>query len=320
MSLSTPSSQNRARGRFAAHSSPPPVSLPRVLSKFGFCSRRLAEVLIESGRVRVDGRVVRSASVRVDPQRAVICVDGRRLVSAAKVYLLLNKPRGLLTTYGDPQGRKTVYDCLAGHDLPFLAPVGRLDCASEGLLLMTNDTRWAHRLLDPASNVDKVYHVQIDRTPDEALLTGLREGAVHDGERLAAKSVAPLRVGERNAWLEVVLSEGRNRQIRRMMALNGAEVLRLVRVAVGGLRLGDVRKGAFRHLTDAERACLAAGGRTDSIRRSPTAGRAENGRETFSAERLLQRSVATSSIRSDTGRDHLRMPTDGGVALGRHLI
>ena len=320
MSLSIPGSQNRARGRFAAHSSPPPVSLPRVLSKFGFCSRRLAEALIESGRVRVDGRVVRNAGVRVDPQRAAICVDGRRLVSAAKVYLLLNKPRGLLTTYGDPQGRKTVYDCLAGHDLPFLAPVGRLDCASEGLLLMTNDTRWAHRLLDPASNVDKVYHVQIDCRPDEALLSSLREGAVDDGERLTAKSVAPLRVGERNAWLEVVLSEGRNRQIRRLMALNGVGVLRLVRVAVAGLRLGDVRKGAFRHLTDAERACLAAGGRADSVRRSPIAERAENGRETRSAEGRLRRSVAASSIRSDTGPDLLRMQTEGGVALGRHPI
>lgn len=320
MSRFAPGSQNRARGRLEACPSPPTVSLPRVLSKFGFCSRRLAEVLIESGRVRIDGRVVRNVGVRVDPQRAVICVDGRRLVSAAKVYLLLNKPRGLLTTYGDPQGRRTVYDCLAGHDLPFLAPVGRLDGASEGLLLMTNDTRWAHRLLDPASNVDKVYHVQIDRRPDELLLTGLREGMVHDGERLAAKSVAPLRVGERNAWLEVVLSEGRNRQIRRMMALNDANVLRLVRVAVGGLRLGDVRKGAFRHLTDAERGCLAAGGSADSIRRSPAAGRAENGRETFSAEDLLQRSVAASSIRSDTGPDLLRRQTAGGVALGRHSI
>ncbi|UGB26027.1 pseudouridine synthase [Methylorubrum sp. B1-46] len=280
----------------------------------------MAEALIESGRVRVDGRVVRNAGVRVDPQRAAICVDGRRLVSAAKVYLLLNKPRGLLTTYGDPQGRKTVYDCLAGHDLPFLAPVGRLDCASEGLLLMTNDTRWAHRLLDPASNVDKVYHVQIDCRPDEALLSSLREGAVDDGERLTAKSVAPLRVGERNAWLEVVLSEGRNRQIRRLMALNGVGVLRLVRVAVAGLRLGDVRKGAFRHLTDAERSCLAAGGRADSVRRSPIAERAENGRETRSAERRLRRSVAASSIRSDTGPDLLRMQTEGGVALGRHPI
>lgn len=263
MSMSGASSQNRARGGFEFHSDPPLVSLPRVLSKFGFCSRRLAQVMIENGRVRVDGRVVRHAGMRVDPRRAAICVDGRQVVSVTKVYLLLNKPRGLLTTYGDPQGRGTVYDCLDGHDLPFLGPVGRLDCASEGLLLMTNDTRWAHHLLDPASNVEKVYHVQIDSHPDQALLARLQDGVVHDGERLAAKSVALLRLGERNAWLEVVLTEGRNRQIRRMMALSGVNVLRLVRVAVGTLRLGDVAKGDFRHLTASERACLAAGSRAD---------------------------------------------------------
>jgi 23S rRNA pseudouridine2605 synthase len=213
--------------------------------------------------VRVDGRVVRDAGMRVDPGRALIHVDERRLVSAAKVYLLLNKPRGLLTTYDDPQDRGTVYDCLAGHNLPFVGPVGRLDKASEGLLLMTNDTRWANHLLDPASNVDKIYHVQIGRRPDETLLAGLRAGAVHEGETLSVKSVSSLRAGDRNAWLEVVLTEGRNRQIRRLMALSGAEVLRLVRVAIGGLGLGDVRKGEFRHLTEAEKTCLAGNWQVD---------------------------------------------------------
>lgn len=279
MSVSRANSQNRARGRLEFHSGPPLVSLPRVLSKFGFCSRRLAQVMIESGRVRVDGHVVRHAGMRVDPRRAAICVDDRQVVSATKVYLLLNKPRGLLTTYGDPQGRRTVYDCLEGHDLPFLGPVGRLDCASEGLLLMTNDTRWAHHLLDPASNVEKVYHVQIDGHLDEALLSRLQDGVVDDGERLGAKSVALLRLGERNAWLEVVLTQGRNRQIRRMMALSGVNVLRLVRVAVGSLRLGDVAKGKFRHLTTSERACLAAGPRVDGdgLQVSTVGGAAKRG-------------------------------------------
>lgn len=262
-----PSSTSRLRRRIGSkpelRPGLPSVSLPRVLSKFGLCSRRSAEALIDGGRVRVDGRVVRDAGMRVDPRRAAICVDGRRLVSAAKVYLLLNKPRGLLTTYDDPQDRGTVYDCLAGHDLPFVGPVGRLDRASEGLLLMTNDTRWANHLLDPASDVDKIYHVQIDRLPDEAFLAGLRAGAVHEGEELSVKSARPLRAGDRNAWIEVVLSEGRNRHIRRLMALNGVEVLRLVRVAIGGLRLGDVRKGEFRHLTEAEKAGLQRSWRAD---------------------------------------------------------
>nr|WP_238180011.1 pseudouridine synthase [Methylobacterium oxalidis] len=232
------------------------------MSKFGLCSRSQAEVLVRTGRVRVDGRIVRDSGFRVDPRRVAISVDGKRLVSEAKVYLMLNKPRGLLTTFGDPQGRLTIYDCLAGHELPFVAPVGRLDMASEGLLLMTNDTRWAQRLLDPASNVEKVYHVQIDRQLDDALLTRLEGGVTHEGEKLTAGSAKRLRTGERNAWLEIVLTEGRNRQIRRLMEVVGAEVVRLVRVSVGGLALGELPKGGFRHLSDFEKSTLAERGTT----------------------------------------------------------
>lgn len=232
------------------------VSLPRALSKLGFCSRTQAEALIAEGRVRVDGRVVRSLTARVDPARVRISVDGEPVVAERKVYLMLNKPRGLVTTRDDPQERATVYECLAGLDLPFVAPVGRLDKASEGLLLMTNDTRWAQRLLDPASNVAKVYHVQVDRLPDEAMLEQIQAGMVLDGERLSAKSARALRAGKRNAWLEIVLVEGKNRQIRRLVAAAGAEVLRLVRVEVGGLQLGDLPKGAVRHLTPEEKALL----------------------------------------------------------------
>jgi 23S rRNA pseudouridine2605 synthase len=232
------------------------VSLPRALSKLGFCSRTQAEALIMEGRVRVDGRVVRNATARVDPGRARISVDGRPVVAERKVYLMLNKPRGLVTTRDDPQERATVYDCLEGIELPFVAPVGRLDKASEGLLLMTNDTRWAQRVLDPASNVEKVYHVQIDRMPDDAMLARLQAGMVLDGERLVAKSASLLRAGARKAWLEIVLSEGRNRQIRRLLDAVDAEVLRLVRIDVGGVRLGDLPRGAVRHLTPAEKAML----------------------------------------------------------------
>jgi 23S rRNA pseudouridine2605 synthase len=165
--------------------------------------------------VRVDGVVRREPSFRVDPRRAVIEVDGRRVAARRKVYLALNKPRGLVTTRDDPQGRATVYECLddAIRDgtLPFVGPVGRLDKASEGLLLFTNDTRWAARL----------------------------------------------RRGERHAWLEVVLDEGRNRHIRRLLGALDVEVLRLVRVAIGPLALGTLGKGAWRHLTSAEVAALA---------------------------------------------------------------
>ena len=158
----------------------------------------------------------------------------------------------------DPESRGTVYDCLEGLDLPFVSPVGRLDKASEGLLLMTNDTRWANGLLDPASHVAKTYHVQIAAVPDEEMLDRFRQGAVADGELLTASSITLLRSGGRTAWLEVVLDEGRNRQIRRLLGAFDIEVLRLVRVAIGGLQLGELAKGQARHLTSEEVAILAA--------------------------------------------------------------
>ena len=144
------------RPRPAVGANPPGVSLCRALSKLGLCSRKQAEVLVAEGRVRVAGNVVRNGSMRVDPSRDRIEVDDRRVVAERKVYLMINKPRGLVTTRDDPQDRGTVYDCLAGLALPFVSPVGRLDKASEGLLLMTNDTRFAQRLLDPASHVAKI--------------------------------------------------------------------------------------------------------------------------------------------------------------------
>ncbi|TRC90030.1 rRNA pseudouridine synthase [Mesorhizobium sp. WSM4303] len=232
------------------------VSLNRALSKLGLCSRKQAELLIADGRVRVGGKVVRDPSLRVDLNRDRIAVDGAHIAAEAKVYLMINKPRGVVTTRDDPQGRGTVYDCLTGLDLPFVSPVGRLDKASEGLLLMSNDTHWANGLLDPASHVAKAYHVQIGAAPDEAMLARFREGALVDGELLTASSIKVLRSGGRTAWLEIVLDEGRNRQIRRLLGAFDVEVLRLVRVAIGGLQLGDLAKGKARHLTDEELALL----------------------------------------------------------------
>lgn len=234
------------------------VSLNRALSKLGLCSRKQAELLIAEGRVRVGGKVARDPSLRVDLNRDRISVDGENVVAEAKVYLMVNKPRGLVTTRDDPQRRGTVYDCLAGLDLPFVSPVGRLDKASEGLLLMTNDTRWANGLLDPASHVAKTYHVQIGAAPDAAMLARFRDGADVDGELLTAQSIEMLRSGGRTAWLEIVLDEGRNRQIRRLLGAFDIEVLRLVRVAIGGLLLGELAKGQARHLTGEELALLAA--------------------------------------------------------------
>lgn len=211
---------------------------------------------MRDGRVQVNGRVVRDAEFPVRQGRDRIDVDGQPIAATARVVLMLNKPRGLVTTTRDERNRDTVYRCLAGASLPWLAPVGRLDKASEGLLLFSNDPSWAARITDPESGPDKTYHVQVDRVADAALLEALERGVVIDGEPLAAKSARLLRAGGRNAWLEIVLDEGRNRHIRRLLAAFDVKVLRLVRVAVGGLALGELRKGAWRLLNEAEVATL----------------------------------------------------------------
>ena len=161
----------------------------------------------------------------------------------------MNKPRGIVVSADDERERDTVYALLRNAGLPWVGPVGRLDKASEGLLLLSNDTVWAAGITDPSSSLEKTYHVQINGLPDAAALHAMHTGIDADGERLAALRAQVLRVGGRNAWLEVVLDEGRNRQIRRLMAALGYDVLRLVRVAIGPLVLGDLGKGQWRHLT-----------------------------------------------------------------------
>jgi 23S rRNA pseudouridine2605 synthase len=238
----------------------PRHGLARVLSKQGVCSRSEAAKWIVAGRVTVNGRTVR------DPEFPImhgvrglhaIAVDGRALDDAARMYLMLNKPRGLVTTASDERGRDTVYDCFAGASLPWIAPVGRLDKASEGLLLLCNDPQWAARITDPECGPDKTYHVQVDSIPSQSAFAALVDGIDEAGERLRAKSVTLLRAGEKNAWVEIVLDEGRNRQIRRLLAAFDINVLRLVRVAIGGLVLGDLPKGQWRVLSDVEVAGLA---------------------------------------------------------------
>ena len=232
------------------------VSLARALSKLGYCSRTQAQALIQAGRVQVNGAVQRAPSLRVDVRRDRITVDGQRVTAAAKVYLMLNKPRGLVTTTSDERGRETVYQCLTDSSLPWVSPVGRLDKASEGLLLFTNDTRWAARILDPATHLDKTYHVQINRVADDHLLERMRGGVVDAEEILRATGVRLLRHGRRNSWLEIVLHEGKNRHIRRMLEALDVSVLRLVRVSIGPLELGELKKGEYRHLAVAERDVL----------------------------------------------------------------
>jgi 23S rRNA pseudouridine2605 synthase len=255
----------------------PRHGVARALSKLGVCSRAQAEALVRAGRVRVNGVLVRDPQTPADFAHDRLSVDGVDIRAAEKVYIALNKPRGYVTTASDEKGRDTVYALLeaagGAASTAWIAPVGRLDKASEGLLLFTNDTAWAASLTDPASHVDKTYHVQIDALPDAALLSRLAAGIAVDDERLCVKSVRELRRGEKNAWLEIVLDEGRNRQIRRLLAAVDVAVLRLIRVAIGPLALGELAKGASRSLTREEIAAL----RPATTRARPRAGRAVAG-------------------------------------------
>lgn len=237
----------------------PRHGLARTLSKLGICSRTEATRWIEAGRVSVDGRVVRDPEFPIaqdDGAARRIGVDGQPVQGTARICVMLNKPRGLVTSVSDEQGRDTVYRCLEGSGLPWLAPVGRLDKASEGLLLFSNDPQWAAGVTDPDRGPDKTYHVQIDRLPEAAELQRLREGILIEGQCLRATRATVLRHGERHAWLEIVLDEGRNRQIRRLLAALDIDVLRLVRVAIGPLVLGDLAKGSWRLLSDSEQRSL----------------------------------------------------------------
>ena len=215
-------------------------------------SRTQAAQWVREGRVRVNGRVTLDPEFPVRQGVDRIDVEGRESAPAARIVLMLNKPRGLVTTTRDEKGRATVYSCFAGADLPWVAPVGRLDKASEGLLLFSNEPEWAARITDPDSGPPKTYHVQINRLPDAALLEQIERGAVVDGEPLAVRSVRTLGGGDKNAWLEIALDEGRNRHIRRLLEAFDVSVLRLVRVAIGPLLLGELAKGQWRMLTRKE--------------------------------------------------------------------
>jgi 23S rRNA pseudouridine2605 synthase len=231
------------------------VGLARALSKLGFCSRSQAARLIRAGRVRLNGATRRDPETPVHLQRDRIEVNGNALTAESRVYLALNKPRGAITTASDEKGRQTVYSLL-DEKLPWIGPVGRLDKASEGLLLLTNDSEWAARISDPRSHLDKTYHVQVGALAGEILAEKLVRGVLSGGELLRAKQARVLRAGEKNTWLEIVLDEGKNRQIRRMFETLGIEVLRLIRVTIGPLALGTLAKGKSRALTAAEKIAL----------------------------------------------------------------
>lgn len=211
--------------------------------------------MIRAGRVRLNGVVRRDPEFPVQLEKGRIEVDGAVVKRGRKVYLMLNKPRGAVTTASDEKGRATIYDFVRERK-SWIAPVGRLDKASEGLLLLTNDSEWAARVLAPETHLDKTYHVQIGALADDRLVKALVSGVKLEGLMLRAKSARVLRGGERNTWLEIILDEGKNRQIRRMLEGLGIEVKRLMRVAIGQLALGQLAKGSVRPLSTKEKQTL----------------------------------------------------------------
>ena len=234
------------------------IGLARVLSKLGYCSRSQAGLLIRAGRVKLNDITARDPETPVRIEHDQIAVDGCAVKAAENIYLVMNKPRGLVTTASDEKGRDTVYSLLSEGEkpLPWIAPVGRLDKASEGLLLLSNDSQWAARISAPESHLPKTYHVQIDTIATEELIGEVVSGVKSEGDVLRAVECRLLRTGEKNSWLEIALEEGKNRQIRRMLSVLGLEVLRLVRVSIGPLQLGTLAKAAYRHLSADEKNAL----------------------------------------------------------------
>jgi pseudouridine synthase len=226
-------------------------TLDRVLSKAGIGSRTEARRWIEEGRVKVDGKKVQSPDTWVDPDRQHVTVDGRPLPAAAKVYLLLYKPKGYLTTYKDPEGRPTIYDLLKDVK-DRVIPVGRLDLDTSGLLILTNDTAFGDYVTSPESHVPKTYLVKASMRLSDEQLKQLRQGVeLSDGPARPA-DVKRVRDSAKYTYFEIAITEGRNRQVRRMVEALGAKALKLVRTQIGEIEIGDLQIGKWRMLTAGE--------------------------------------------------------------------
>lgn len=228
------------------------IRIQKALSEAGFSSRRKAEELVKEGRVRVDGRPA-EIGMKVGPKQ-IITVDGKRInsgVKTKKYYIALHKPRGYVTTMDDELGRKNVSMLVEDIDAR-LYPVGRLDMSSEGLLIMTNDGEFANLLMHPSHNIKKIYRVTIDGDINDEQLTALCEGVEIDGRKTAPTVTKVVLKEEKRTVLQMTLSEGRNRQIRKMFEIFGIGVKRLRRIQVGAVRLGVLRPGEHRPLTKLE--------------------------------------------------------------------
>jgi 23S rRNA pseudouridine2605 synthase len=243
-------------------------TLDRVISKAGLGSRVQARSWIHAGRVRVNGRVVENPDQWIDFDRDKILFDEKPLQSKSRVYILLYKPTGYITTFKDPEGRSTVYDLIADVD-SFVSPVGRLDLDTSGLLILTNDTQFAERLTNPDHKIPKTYLVKCAGPVSDEALEQLRKGVeLSDGPTRPAE-VRRVRDSGKYSHIEIEITEGRNRQVRRMVEAIGSKVLKLVRIAIGPIQIGALRIGTWRPLEDREIAALSG-----SPIRSENSGRA----------------------------------------------
>ncbi|MFA6434917.1 MAG: pseudouridine synthase [Elusimicrobiales bacterium] len=237
---------------------PGKVPLERALSKLGAASRSRTREWILAGRLRVNGRTVRDPMCRVTPETDSFTVDGKPVARDERLAIMLNKPGSVVTTRSDEKGRRTVFDLLP-PELRKLHPAGRLDMASTGLLILTNDTRFSAFLTDPANAIPRVYAVTAAGrvTPEELRKAG--EGIMDAGELLKPSRITPRKISGRESHLTVELTEGKNREIRRLFGALGHEVVKLKRIAFGGLKLGELQPGRYRRLTGEEiRSCFAA--------------------------------------------------------------
>lgn len=238
----------------------PLKTLDRVISKAGLGSRTEARSWIGAGRVRVNGKLIQTPDHWVDLERDRVTLDGKPVRGGEKVYILLYKPKGYITTYKDPEGRPTVYDLLSDVG-QFVVPVGRLDQDTSGLLILTNDTQFAERVTNPAYKIAKTYLVKASTRLSDEQLESLRKGVeLSDGMTQPAE-VKRVRDSGKYSFIELTIREGRNRQVRRMLEAAGSKVLKLVRTAIGPLQIGDLEIGKFRALTSAEVKRIGGSGR-----------------------------------------------------------
>jgi 23S rRNA pseudouridine2605 synthase len=249
------------------------MTLDRLLSRFGWASRTASRQIIVAGRLKVNGRTVRDPDVWVSPDRDMLQLDGKRLKPTRKRYLLFYKPKGVVTSHGDPAGRATIYQYL-GEENKWVAPVGRLDKDSSGLLLLTNDTQFADFITSPESEVPKSYIVKTNALLSDKVIADLNAGVeMKRGDLAQPLSVRRREDRGKHTWIEVVLTEGKNREVRRMIEAVGFKVLKLVRTHIGPLTLEKLEVGKWRELTPAEVAGLRRGRElAGSSRRSNPSG------------------------------------------------